>query len=255
MTRFRYLVFTYTPLDYFSDLLSRTARKSEFACTSTSLRRRGNRRRAPNLTSPRREFHQNRRMFPFVCWVLLGVGFWCRLFRFRFFSPPIRLVSFHTFQDARTSAQRQGCSLIAGSPASEQEQRGARGEELDPSHSSFCVTSPNLKPGSRAARLGDAILSGLKGAILLPAQDWRGQSCCQRRIERSNPVASAGLWQGERMVKKRAKSEAWSEVGTPTLVEERSRNSDLGGRAKSEFRPRWESEVGIPTSGGAARRL
>ena len=35
--------------------------------------------------------------------------------------PPIRLASFHTFQDARTSAQRQGCSLQAGSLASKQE--------------------------------------------------------------------------------------------------------------------------------------
>ena len=41
-----------------------------------------------------------------------------------------------------------------------------------------------------------------------------------------------------------------SEVGIPTSVGERSRNSDLGGRAKSEFRPRWESEVGIPISVG-----
>ena len=31
------------------------------------------------------------------------------------------------------------------------------------------------------------------GAILLPAQDWRGQPCCQRRIGGGNPVASAGL--------------------------------------------------------------
>ena len=48
-----------------------------------------------------------------------------------------------------------------------------------------------------------------------------------------------------------------SEVGIPTSVGERSRNSDLGGRAKSEFRPqwsefrpRWESDVRIPTSVG-----
>ena len=30
--------------------------------------------------------------------------------------------------------------------------------------------------------------------------------------------------------------------------------SDLGGRAKSEFRPRWESEVGIPTSQPLAKK-
>ena len=39
-----------------------------------------------------------------------------------------------------------------------------------------------------------------------------------------------------------------------TSVGEQSRNSDLGGRAKSEFRPRWESEVGIPTLVGERSR-
>ena len=59
------------------------------------------------------------------------------------------------------------------------------------------------------------------------------QSCCQRRIEWSNPVVNAGLsgaillpdlrrWPGDGFFGQK------SEVGIPTSVGERSRNSDLG---------------------------
>ena len=100
------------------------------------------------------------------------------------------------------------------------------------------------------------------------------QSCCQRRIEWSNPVLCAGLT--ENSASALARSRPLTDLrrcdsglrqgffGLKTNCDSAAipmasltegffgQNWKLG--AKSEFRPRWESEVGIPTLVGERSR-
>ena len=106
---------------------------------------------------------------------------------------------------------------------------------------------------------------GLSGAILCSAQDsLKCDSARPGEKQVTNRPSALRQWPapGPRQARTRpapgffrAKSEAWSEVGIPTLVGERSRNSDLGGwnsglafRPKPRSRPCFQTEAAEPAS-------